>query len=310
MQSTFDREPSSEKSARSIEPRRERAEFRDHLKEVTESAAFRGSHRSAQFLKYICEQAIAGHSDSLKERVIGTELFERPPAYDTGEDAIVRVTASDVRKRLSLYYLSTAGSASELRISLPVGSYVPKFTRDIREVAEAEIAETIPVSLSPPVPIAVTNQPAAHLDPPVRFPRTGVSWFVIATCIASLCLLAWGVFRRPSVQAASSRTWVLPWSVLFADKRSPLLVTSDPNIAEIQGLTGEPVSLSDYANQEYIPNAAPLSPEIIHFCRSILRGDKAASVDTPIVAGVAELAAENTSRIDVRTGPEPSFRRP
>ena len=299
MQSTLDRDPRSEKSARSIETKRELAEFRDHLKEVTEGAAFRGSHRSAQFLKYICEQAIAGHFDSLKERAIGAELFGRPPAYDTGEDAIVRVTASDVRKRLSHHYLSAAGSSSELRISLPVGSYVPKFTRDIREVAEAEIAETIPESLSG-ISAAVTNQPAAHLDPSARFPQTGVSWFVIATCIVSLCLLIWGIFRRPSAQAASSRTGVLPWSVLFADKRGPLLVTSDPNIAEIQGLTGETVSASDYANQQYIPNPASLSPQIIHFCRDILRGDKAASVDTPIAVDVAELAAENTSRINVR----------
>lgn len=272
------------------------AELREHLKKVIESAAFRGSHRSVQFLKYICEQAIAGHFDVLKERMIGVELFGRLPSYDTGQDAIVRVTASDVRKRLSHYYLSTAGSSAELCINLPIGSYVPEFTHEIRNAAEAE---TIPEPLSPEVTSAVTIKPAANLNPSVRFPRTRELWLVIATCIAALCLLLWGIFRRPSAQA-SSRTSVLPWSVFFADKRAPLLVTSDPNIAEIQGLTGEPVSVSDYANQEYIHNAASLSPEIIHICRDILRGDKAASVDTPIVASIAELAAENASRINVR----------
>jgi hypothetical protein len=283
------------------------AELREHLKEVIESAAFRSSQRSAQFLKYICEQAIAGHFDALKERMIGVELFGRLPSYDTGQDAVVRVTASDVRKRLLHYYLSASGSSSELRINLPVGSYVPEFTHDIREVAEAGTAETIPE----PSPIELTSsptvKPAAHLNPSVRFPRTGMLWLVIAAWIGSLCLLAWGISRKPLAHGTISRTSVLPWSVFFADKRIPLLVTSDPNIAEIQGLTGDRVSVSDYANQKYIPNAASLSPEIIHICRDILRGDKAASVDTPIVAGIAELAAGKASRIDVRAARDLHF---
>jgi hypothetical protein len=70
-----------------------------HLKELIDGAAFRGSHRSGQFLRYIVEQAIAGHFESLKERVIGVEMFGRSPSYATGDDAIVRVTASDVRRR-------------------------------------------------------------------------------------------------------------------------------------------------------------------------------------------------------------------
>jgi hypothetical protein len=77
-------------------------------------------------------------------------------------------------------------------------------------------------------------------------------------------------------------------------------VTSDPNIAEIQGLTKTTVSASDYANQRYLPPVGSVTPEILHFCRDILRGDKAANVDTPIVANVAELARENSAKMSVR----------
>jgi hypothetical protein len=307
MRATVETEARSEKIARSIETKQDLVEFREHLQTVIGSAAFRGSHRSAQFLTYICEQAIAGHFDSLKERAIGVELFGRPPAYDTGDDAIVRVTASDVRKRLSHFYLSTAGSSSDFQIALPVGSYIPEITRDIRDIAEAALTETTAESISPEVPSAVHANPTVDLDLSRRPQRAGASWLVVAVCIAGFCLMGWGIFRRPPAQAAPSRIAVLPWSLFFADKHAPLLVTSDPNIAEIQGLTGAPVSVSDYANQEYIPNAASLSPEIIHFCRDILRGDKAASVDTPIVAGVAELAAENASRINVRAARDLHF---
>src|ERR1700747_930487 len=100
-QSTHETELRSERIARIPETKKELAKFRDHLREIIESPAFRSSHRSAQFLRFICEQAMSGNIESLKERAIGIELFGRTPAYDTGEDAIVRVTASDVRKRLS-----------------------------------------------------------------------------------------------------------------------------------------------------------------------------------------------------------------
>ena len=93
---------------------------RQHLKEIVEGAAFRGSQRSAQFLTYVVEQAIAGQWNALKERTIGIELFGRSPTYDTGEDAIVRVTASDVRRRLLQHY-GRYGAASEFRVSLPAG---------------------------------------------------------------------------------------------------------------------------------------------------------------------------------------------
>ncbi len=71
-----------------------------HLHGVLEGDAFKGSHRSGKFLKYVVGRAVAGDFDSLKERAIGIEVFGRPPGYDTSADAIVRVTASDVRKRL------------------------------------------------------------------------------------------------------------------------------------------------------------------------------------------------------------------
>src|SRR6202789_1172846 len=105
------------------------ASLQKHLKEVIEGDAFKGSHRSGQFLQYIIDQSIAGHFDSLKERVIGMELFGRSPTYDTGDDAIVRVTASDVRKRLLQHY-GRPGATSGFRISLPSGSYIPEILRD------------------------------------------------------------------------------------------------------------------------------------------------------------------------------------
>ena len=67
------------------------------------------------------EKALDGDFDLLKERLIGSELFGRSPGYDTGEDAIVRVAASDLRKRLLQFY-GSSNPQSRFRIDLPPGS--------------------------------------------------------------------------------------------------------------------------------------------------------------------------------------------
>jgi len=101
------------------------AVFRE-LREVLASPHFCNSKRYPALLQYIVENTLAGRSDLLKERTLGVEVFDRPPTYDTNADTVVRYTAGEVRKRLLLYY-SEHGRMSNIRISLPAGSYVPEF---------------------------------------------------------------------------------------------------------------------------------------------------------------------------------------
>src|SRR5579863_2552238 len=135
-----------------------------HLNDVIRSTAFQGSHRSGQFLEYIVKKALSGQFDSLKERIIGVELFGRDPSYDTGGDSIVRVTASDVRRRLLQHY-GRDGASSSIRISLPTGSYIPEITVENRnqrqQIVEAPDAQVdgvappaAPETIAVPVPIA------------------------------------------------------------------------------------------------------------------------------------------------------------
>jgi hypothetical protein len=107
-------------------------------------------------------------------------------------------------------------------------------------------------------------------------------------------LLAWNHVHRPESLS------VLPWSVIFGSSPATQIITSDPNIAEIQGFTGGQISLSDYANHRYIPDPSRLTPEQLRFCTIILRGDKASVVDTPIAMAVARLAQATSSKVTVR----------
>src|SRR5580700_11760195 len=99
---------------------------RDHLKDVTSSHAFAGSKRTQDFLRLIVRHTLEGEVDSLRERMIGAEMFGRPVSYDTGSDSVVRVRASEVRKKLAQYYSESKNDLG-VRIELPSGSYVPRF---------------------------------------------------------------------------------------------------------------------------------------------------------------------------------------
>jgi hypothetical protein len=105
------------------------------LKKVLASPQFSSSKRYPALLQYIVEKTLEGKSDLLKERTLGVDVFYRQPAYDTNTDTVVRYTAGEVRKRLLLYY-HELGRASQIRISLPAGSYVPEFLHGHEESDE------------------------------------------------------------------------------------------------------------------------------------------------------------------------------
>jgi len=103
--------------------------IRAELNRVTHHPLFAQSARCRSLLTYVIEATLDGATkEELKERTVGVRVFGRPPAYDTGNDSIVRVTANDVRKRLDQYYRNPA-NAGAIVIDLPIGSYVPEFRR-------------------------------------------------------------------------------------------------------------------------------------------------------------------------------------
>lgn len=101
--------------------------IREQLDLLVRDHAFRSSKRSVAFLRYVVEQTLNGLADLIKERTIGVEVFEREPSYDTNLDHVVRTAATELRKRLAIYY-GEEKHRGELRIGLTPGSYIPRFT--------------------------------------------------------------------------------------------------------------------------------------------------------------------------------------
>jgi hypothetical protein len=104
----------------------ERAAVQEQLARLLADSHFNQSRRFPSFLRYVVEKTLAGQEDALKERTLGVEIFGRRADYDTASDPIVRVTAAEIRKRIAQYY-QDPGHESELRVSLPPGSYIPQF---------------------------------------------------------------------------------------------------------------------------------------------------------------------------------------
>jgi hypothetical protein len=100
--------------------------IREQLNRMLSDRLFQHSKRCGSMLRYIVEQALEGKNDHVKERTIGVEVFGRDPDYDCSSDPIVRVNATDLRKRIALYYAEPA-RATEVHIDLPSGSYMPEF---------------------------------------------------------------------------------------------------------------------------------------------------------------------------------------
>jgi hypothetical protein len=127
--------PSATRDAWHPQTKQDREEILLELEQVLTSPHFCNSKRYPALLRYVVENTLAGKSDLLKERTLGVEVFDRPPSYDTNTDTVVRYTAGEVRKRLSLYY-HDLDRKPVVQISLPPGSYIPEFLHSQDEAEE------------------------------------------------------------------------------------------------------------------------------------------------------------------------------
>lgn len=164
-------------------------EVRAALEKVVSSDAFGKSERPARFLRHLVETALRGDPHVLKESVIGTDVFDRPASWDPRLDPIVRQEAARLRKRLANYYAS-AGSTDEVQIDLPVGSYVPVFSRSFADA------------------------PAIAVEPPPV--RRRARWPLVVA--GALCLaFAAGAWRILTRHESGTSIAVLPFTNLSAD---------------------------------------------------------------------------------------------
>jgi TolB-like protein len=103
-------------------------EIHAELARVLQSTPFINSDRLARFLRFTVDAAIAGQGDSLKEYLIGVEVYDRKPPYHPSHDSIVRTEARRLRSKLKEYY-EGEGKNDPVFIYFRPGSYLPVFRK-------------------------------------------------------------------------------------------------------------------------------------------------------------------------------------
>lgn len=240
------------------------------LAQILESEQFRRSQRSRLFLQSIVRKALAGDIGSLKERILGIELFRRDPSFDTDRDAVVRVAANDVRNRLHDFY--SKNPEARIYISLPAGHYVP--TIEVRSAGASDapavvlpqaaempagepsaqldsaVIETAARKLEAPV-IAADEIRAAHgAAHPVRW---NTRLFAGATVVLVVVLAGVRFWDHRNSAATHSFTVaeLPPWSQLITPNKRLNLVLADANLVAATVSLGKKIPIEEYASHKF-----------------------------------------------------------
>ena len=111
------------------------------LERAAASSQLRRAARSREFLYYVGTRVLKEGCTEIHEQELGHAVFGRPENYDTSQDNIVRVSATELRKRLEGYF-TTEGASEPLVVEIPRGSYLPVFRARPEVVAPVRLEES------------------------------------------------------------------------------------------------------------------------------------------------------------------------
>jgi hypothetical protein len=175
-------------------------------------------------LQYVCQRALIDSAVPIKEHEIGCKVLGRKPDFNPNEDNIVRVQISHLRKKLEEYF-ATDGLDEPIQITIPRGSYVPRFQ----------------------------TKPQAPPEPPRR---TAPIVPLLASAVCILAITCLYLFLRPaSLSGSRSHPTDSFWVRVFAASQPTEIVVSDTCMVMLQDVLGTDVSAADYAGGRFPENA-------------------------------------------------------
>jgi hypothetical protein len=208
-----------------------------HLDAVLSSSVFVSSRRCRAFLQYVVVEAVEGRGHLIKERNVALEVFGKGPSFEPNEDALVRVKAREVRKRLLDYYNQTPESS--IRIDLPLGGYAPHIHSNSQTVAP------VGQRMAAPVPAAGAS-PVGDLHPVAdQISRRRLGW-MLGGSAAMLGAGSLAAFHH------SAKPLDLLWRPIFSTKSAlliciPVLYDADGQLSVKIGI-GPATALSSAVN--------------------------------------------------------------
>ncbi|MBK0399524.1 hypothetical protein H0I76_10000 [Limibaculum sp. M0105] len=156
------------------------------LERTLSSEQFQASERRRDFLRFIVEETLAGRGSRLKGYTIAVEVFGRDDSFDPQTDPVVRLEARRLRRDLDGYYVS-AGRNDAVLISMPKGSYVPRF--EWQEGTQPSGAGS--AGSDPPLDEGATVEPASGTAPRRKMPALGLLSAGLGIVLAIGAALSW-----------------------------------------------------------------------------------------------------------------------
>ena len=217
------------------------------IERVAASAHFSRSARLRDFLLYVGRQSLKDGWPEIHEQEIGAKVFGRPISYDRSSDNIVRVNATELRKRIELYFAST-GADEPLVFEIPRGGYTPVFHRRAAppavEPAEPLVEEPLP-ELPHPSPVAAQARSRSPL-------WMHAAWALVSVLLAVACLMLAEQNRtmrvalypwdgKPAVEAF--------WTGFLRSHQRIDVVLPDDSASVVEDISGRPTTLGDYLNR-------------------------------------------------------------
>ncbi len=108
-------------------------DVRRQLKRILDCSDLQSSTRRREMLRHVVEETLAGRDAELKATTIAMAVFGRGSDFDQQSDPIVRLEARKLRRDLDNYYAGH-GRDDPIRISIPKGHYIPKFSQQEQAV--------------------------------------------------------------------------------------------------------------------------------------------------------------------------------
>jgi len=227
------------------------------MEEILLSAPFCTSKQCQEMLRYVVEKTLKHERESLRERVIGIEVFGKHNDYDTSEDPVVRVRAADIRKRLAQYYQNPAHANTRVRIEIPSGSYVAAFEVLAQDHITPSIESGVALAAIGPLPPAHSEASAVERERKITVPRFRYRAIWIA---AFLIVIVSSAIVAPRVFYHRPNTLEQFWSPVFGNSK-PVLIYGGANAVYrlSAGFLDRYRKAHHLENQgpEFFPNFAP-----------------------------------------------------
>jgi hypothetical protein len=227
-------------------------ERRALIKRVASSAQFRRSARLRDFLLYVGGQSLKEGCPEIHEQEIGAKVFGRSPTYDRSQDNIVRVNATELRKRIEVYF-ATEGAHERLILEIPRGGYKPIIHRRVpEERLHVTPHETDPADSASHDPVvAVQHSHTQH--GPLRLGH--FVWAAVCLALVAACLL---LFQQNRAMRKSMNPWegrpamTAFWDDFLRYHQQTDVVLPDDSVSVVEDITQHPITLGDYLSRNYM----------------------------------------------------------